>query len=180
MVKYLIDANVDATVSLADGSTSLTWMASHGKIEPMRLLVDAGVDVNEAANPEGTPLMVAASYNYLDVAKFLVEEAGADMLMSAEVDGRWMTATAVAAKEGSEEVGAYLSERQNKRIVAILERDVPSIWMLHPRLFKSIGSIEAPVPKAAMQTRVEDAIQRSYLLDCQAMEEYMHIGRHFF
>ena len=75
----------NATAELGGGSvmvpqrgfTPLLFAARHGRVENARLLLDAGVDVNEAAPTGESALVIASFSNQGEVARFLLER-GAD------------------------------------------------------------------------------------------------------
>jgi hypothetical protein len=72
-----LEADVD-TQSESNGYTPLTWASSRGHTEVVRLLLEAGADVNVTANDGQTALMRAADYGHVEVLQLLLA-AGADV-----------------------------------------------------------------------------------------------------
>jgi ankyrin repeat protein len=72
-----LEADVD-TQSASNGYTPLTWASSRGHTEVVRLLLEAGADLNRTANDGQTALMRAADYGHVDVLQLLLD-AGADV-----------------------------------------------------------------------------------------------------
>ena len=88
-LKRCLDLGIDP--DFRDRSrTALGWSALYGNVERIRLLIDAGADVNHCENGGTTPLILAASNGHLDAVKLLVD-AGADTTAK---DDRGMTAYA--------------------------------------------------------------------------------------
>jgi ankyrin repeat protein len=69
MAKLLIDAGADPTLAQDSG-----WAPIHkcyDLIEPLKVLLDAGVNV-DSSSPDGTPLYLAAYHNHLDAVKLIL------------------------------------------------------------------------------------------------------------
>ena len=89
-----------------DAEELLLLGAGLGHAEIVRLMINAGVDVNGRGLKRRTPLMAAAAFDRVDVAKVLLE-LGADP-SAKDDDGQ--TALAVARDKGSDKVAALLAE----------------------------------------------------------------------
>jgi ankyrin repeat protein len=106
VVGYLLsrpDIKIDAKTPA--GESMLLLACRPGHLEVMRLLVGAGAKVNPQASDEYGSLGDAALNGHLHVVKYLVEEAGADVLR-VDPDGR--TPLMRAAERGHTDVAAYL------------------------------------------------------------------------
>jgi ankyrin repeat protein len=74
MTAKLLKAGADPKVARWNGETPLMIAAGAGSAEAVRLLLDAGVDVNGAEPKRGqTALMWAASEGHADVVSLLLE-----------------------------------------------------------------------------------------------------------
>jgi uncharacterized protein len=60
------------------GMTPLLYAARDGRLETVRVLLDAGANINDRDANEITPLIIAITNNHPDVARFLIER-GADI-----------------------------------------------------------------------------------------------------
>jgi ankyrin repeat protein len=106
----LLAAGADAKAKDKLGQDALTWavMFDKAKLPQVRLLIDAGCDVNAKGPPKGTtPLMWAANRDAYDIAQALVK-AGADV-NARQSDGGW-TALMRAAVVGSARIAMLLRE----------------------------------------------------------------------
>ena len=72
-----LGADVNAQ-SENNGYTPLIWASSRGHTETVRLLLEAGADVNLTANDGQTALMRAADYGHAEVVELLLK-SGADV-----------------------------------------------------------------------------------------------------
>lgn len=108
-VKLLLD-NLKQGQTLAldkrDGEELLMLGSGLGHVDIVSLMVKAGIDVNGRGLKQRTPLMAAAAFDRLDVAKALLA-LGADPAARDE-DGQ--TALTVAREKGSDQVAALLAE----------------------------------------------------------------------
>jgi ankyrin repeat protein len=110
-VRSLLDKpDVDIDAKTANGLTALSFASLSGHLEVVKLLVAAGGRVNPQGSNEWGPLMAAASGGSLQVVKYLVEEAGADVQCT---DPNGMTLFMCAAGGGDIDVVEYLRGRQD-------------------------------------------------------------------
>jgi ankyrin repeat protein len=80
MVKYLLGRpSIDVDQTTFTGRRALIIACVHGYLEVAKLLVGAGARVNPQSSSEWGPLLQAISGGHLQLVKYLVEEAGADM-----------------------------------------------------------------------------------------------------
>ena len=77
VVRRLLDAGADPTVSTMKGFTALMFAARNGDVETARALIDAGVDINEPSADGTHVLPFTLIHGQADFAMFLIEE-GAD------------------------------------------------------------------------------------------------------
>ena len=59
------------------GLSPLLYAARDGRLEPARILVTAGADVNQTDANGITPLLMAITNNHIDMARFLVDQGAA-------------------------------------------------------------------------------------------------------
>ena len=90
----------------ADGKTPLYVATCHGSLECVRLLIEAGAQMNQGKTNEEPPLFLAALRGHLEVVRFLVE-SGANKDQGT-TDGA--TPLHVAAWKGHVEVVRFLVE----------------------------------------------------------------------
>ena len=77
--KALLRAGADVNLPNADGLTGIYEAAKMGKIDKVKIFVDAGADVNRAIPPQNfTPLMEAVRAGNIDLVRLLIN-AGADV-----------------------------------------------------------------------------------------------------
>ena len=89
VVKLILDQpNVDVSISTRyNGYNALHYAVSNNRYnrEIITMLLNKGVDINEQANNDETPLALAAYYGNLDAVKLLLEY-GADLTI-ADING---------------------------------------------------------------------------------------------
>merc|ERR1719181_1717343 len=79
IVKLLLDANAEADTKNAEGGSALQFAAGGGNFEGVKLLVEAGADVNSQDTVHGTTvLMLACAAAVPEVVEYLLEK-GADI-----------------------------------------------------------------------------------------------------
>jgi ankyrin repeat protein len=94
-----------------DGGNTALWFAAQGPaprgLEVVKLLVEAGADINRRCEHGRTALHMASAWGHLDVVKYLVEH-GADPAIAAEVDG---TPAQMTRDRGQQDVANYYNSR---------------------------------------------------------------------
>lgn len=64
---------------LQHGQTALMLAVSHGRLDTVRLLLEAGADVNIQDEDGSTALMCAAEHGHLDIIKLLLAQPDCDV-----------------------------------------------------------------------------------------------------
>jgi ankyrin repeat protein len=132
LVAVLIEKGADIRARNDRGLTPLHAAAYTGDLDAVKLLVQAGADVNDAENIfKVTPLIVAAEENHVDIVQFLLrhkanaewtERAGYTALTRAVFKAHWETADALlkggAKCQGETKIGPWSTEC-NKRLAAL-------------------------------------------------------------
>ena len=107
IVRHLLNSGVPPDIGSDDSSTPIPEAVSHDSyLTVLKLLLDAGADVNPPGLWYRTPLMIAAENNALEIAKTLIE-AGANL--SAQNDAR--TPIELATIRGHSEMFSLLAAR---------------------------------------------------------------------
>jgi ankyrin repeat protein len=96
------DVNIRAT---QHGQTALMLAVSHGRLDMVQLLVEAGADVNIRDEDGSTALMCAAEHGHMELVKYLLQHPDTDV-QAKDNDG--LTALAVAMEAGHRDVGVVL------------------------------------------------------------------------
>ncbi len=91
-------------ITAINGKSALMVAAKTGHLELARLLVQAGADVNETTETQGTPFMFAVLGDQQDVARWLLRQ-GADLNT---VGSNGWTALTIAAAKGNVHVLQWL------------------------------------------------------------------------
>ena len=99
VIRALLDAGANPSVSTVKGFTPLMYAAQNGDIETARLLIAAGVDINEPSADGTHVLPFSIVFNQADFAMFLIEEG-------ADPNGTVFGVSALHAASGS--VGQWL------------------------------------------------------------------------
>ena len=81
IMRYLLEHGADPNLDGSGGETALSLVSGRGDLEAVRLLLDAGADVDKCPAYKGTPLGDACYGGHLDVAK-LLREKGASVNQS--------------------------------------------------------------------------------------------------
>jgi ankyrin repeat protein len=125
VVEYLRGRqDIDIDAKSEKGHTALGYACLQGHLEVAKLLVAAGARVNYQTSNDWGPLVSAAWGGHLQVVKYLVEEAGADV-RCAGPDGS--TALSMAECQGHADVAQYL-----RRVASRREYEVNSAPLLQP------------------------------------------------
>ena len=96
------DVNIRAT---QHGQTALMLAASHGRLDMVQLLVEAGADVNIRDEDGSTALMCSAEHGHAHIVKYLLQNPETDVLAK---DNDGLTALAVAMEAGHRDLGVLL------------------------------------------------------------------------
>lgn len=87
------------------GQTALMLAVSHGRLDMVKLLVEAGADVNVRDEDGSTALMCAAEHGSMEIVKYLMAQP--DTNVNAK-DNDGLTALSVAMEAGHRDVGVIL------------------------------------------------------------------------
>ncbi|OCK78275.1 ankyrin repeat protein, partial [Lepidopterella palustris CBS 459.81] len=108
MVRLLIEARADLTCKLStNGFTAIHVAASNGKDDVLRVLLDAGMDINARTSNGNSPLDSAINGGHLSTVMLLVE-SGANINHLNEFEE---TAVHLAAFAENRAILKYLLER---------------------------------------------------------------------
>ncbi|KAK3912257.1 KN motif and ankyrin repeat domain-containing protein 1 [Frankliniella fusca] len=99
---HLADVNQRAK---QHGQTALMLAVSHGRLDTVRLLLEAGADVNIQDEDGSTALMCAAEHGHLDIIKLLLAQPDCDVTV---VDHDGSTALSIAMEAGHRDIGVLL------------------------------------------------------------------------
>jgi ankyrin repeat protein len=105
------------------GFTPLMFAAQAGDLDSVRILLAAGVAIEDATPDDGSPLVLASSNGHQEVALFLLEKGANPMA----TDGYGLTAMHWALQEG---------------IIALFSRPMPTdrFW-LHPQMLELVQAL---------------------------------------
>ncbi|XP_034252516.1 KN motif and ankyrin repeat domain-containing protein 2 [Thrips palmi] len=92
------------------GQTALMLAVSHGRLDTVRLLLEAGADVNIQDEDGSTALMCAAEHGHLDIIKILLSQADCDVTV---VDHDGSTALSIAMEAGHRDIGVLLYAQEH-------------------------------------------------------------------
>ena len=108
VVRILLDAGADVNAKDITGWTALIHSASaNSNIEIARALIKARSDINARGIHGNTALIMAALKGNIAFVKALVE-AGADLNVSADIEGENSTALVIAEKKGHGDIVEFL------------------------------------------------------------------------
>ena len=96
------DVNIRAS---QHGQTALMLAVSHGRLDMVQLLVEAGADLNIRDEDGSTALMCAAEHGQTDIVKHLLTHPDTDIFAK---DNDGLTALAVAMEAGHRDLGVVL------------------------------------------------------------------------
>lgn len=102
IVKMLLDHRVNPNVAGPGGMTPLILATFHGYGRPdvVKVLIDAGADVNTLNHQFRTPLYAACNFGHLEVAQMLID-AGASVNHSSSNDGIYIYSPMYFALQGA-------------------------------------------------------------------------------
>jgi ankyrin repeat protein len=113
VVNYLLcRQDIDINAHTVEGSTALGFACGSGHLEMAKLLVAAGARVDPQHGKKWKPLGSAAMGGSLQVVKYLVEEAGADVRW---VDPDGLRNLMMTADEGHADIAEYLRRAISRR-----------------------------------------------------------------
>ena len=105
------------------GTTALVWACRKGDAAIVRVLLNAGANVDTAGMYSWTPLLVATQGNHLDIVNLILEHK--PNVNALDKDGH--TALTIACKEGYLEIaqallnyGAYINIQVSKGLMFLL------------------------------------------------------------
>lgn len=87
------------------GQTALMLAVSHGRLDMVQLLTDAGADLNIRDEDGSTALMCAAEHGHLEIVKVLMQHP--DIIIGA-TDNDGLSALSVAMEAGHRDIGVLL------------------------------------------------------------------------
>ncbi|CAG0885366.1 unnamed protein product [Darwinula stevensoni] len=101
------DVNIKAS---QHGQTALMLAVSHGRLDMVRLLIDAGADLNIQDADGSTALMCASEHGHLDIVRYILAQPDCDASM---VDSDGSTALQIAMDAGHKDIGVLLYAHMN-------------------------------------------------------------------
>ncbi|GFQ86584.1 KN motif and ankyrin repeat domain-containing protein 2 [Trichonephila clavata] len=101
------DINMKAT---QNGQTALMLAVSHGKKDIVKILLDAGAEVNLQDKDGSTALMCAAEHGHLDIVKILLSHPECDPTI---VDNDDCNALTIAMEAGHKDIGLLIYTNMN-------------------------------------------------------------------
>ncbi|CAN8004558.1 unnamed protein product, partial [Ixodes hexagonus] len=101
------DVNTKAT---QNGQTALMLAASHGRLEMVKLLLDAGSEPNVQDNDGSTALMCAAEHGYIEIVRALLAHPDTEVCL-ADNDGS--TALTIAMEAGHKDTALLIYASSN-------------------------------------------------------------------
>jgi hypothetical protein len=109
--KLFHTGNVNLRATQA-GQTALMLAVSHGKLELVRMLIEAGADINVQDDDGSTALMCASEHGHVDLVKLLLSQPTCDANIT---DNDGSTAMSIAMEAGHRDVGVLLYAHVNFR-----------------------------------------------------------------
>ncbi|XP_075527937.1 KN motif and ankyrin repeat domain-containing protein 2 kank isoform X4 [Dermacentor variabilis] len=101
------DVNAKA---MQNGQTALMLAASHGRLEMIKLLLDAGAEPNVQDNDGSTALMCAAEHGYIEIVRILLAHPDTEVCL-ADNDGS--TALTIAMEAGHKDTALLIYANSN-------------------------------------------------------------------
>ncbi|KAL1492603.1 hypothetical protein ABEB36_010840 [Hypothenemus hampei] len=107
----LADVNIRAT---QHGQTALMLAVSHGHLDMVKMLLEAGADINIQDEDGSTALMCAAEHGHIEIVKHFLSQPDCDSSIT-DVDGS--TALKIAMEAGHRHIGVllYAHERNSQK-----------------------------------------------------------------
>lgn len=105
VVKRLLqlgDINVKAA---QNGQTALMLAVSHGRLDMVKLLAEAGADANIQDNDGSTALMCASEHGHIGIVKYLLSQSDINVML---VDNDGSNALGVAMEANHRDIGLLL------------------------------------------------------------------------
>ncbi|XP_049953679.1 KN motif and ankyrin repeat domain-containing protein 3 [Schistocerca serialis cubense] len=99
---HLADVNIKAK---PHGQTALMLATSHGNLEMVEMLTEAGADMNIQDADGSTALMCAADHGYTDIVKHIISQPDCDVTI---VDSDGNSALNIAMEAGNRHIGLLL------------------------------------------------------------------------
>nr|CAD7596945.1 unnamed protein product [Timema genevievae] len=87
------------------GQTALMLAVSHGRLDTVKLLIEAGADININDEDGSTALMCAAEHGHIDIVKQLLSQPDCDVTFT-DCDGT--TALDIAMYAGNRDIGVLI------------------------------------------------------------------------
>ncbi|XP_051170981.1 uncharacterized protein LOC127287884 isoform X2 [Leptopilina boulardi] len=91
--------------SKMDGQTALMLAVSHGRMDMIKLLIDAGAEINIQDDDGSTALMCAAEHGHIDIVRLLLNQPNCD---SSILDTDGSSALKIALEAGHHNIGVLL------------------------------------------------------------------------
>ncbi|CAH1158574.1 unnamed protein product [Phyllotreta striolata] len=131
----LADVNIRAK---QHGQTALMLAVSHGRLDMVKMLLEAGADINIQDEDGSTALMCAAEHGHIEIVKHFLSQPDCDSTIT-DVDGS--TALKIAMEAGHRHIGVplYAHERNMQKHNPKLKK-------------KSIGSPKTPSSPLAVRS----------------------------
>ncbi|KAB7504598.1 KN motif and ankyrin repeat domain-containing protein 1 [Armadillidium nasatum] len=101
------DVNIKAS---QHGQTALMLAVSHGRLDMVRMLINAGANANIQDEDGSTALMCSAEHGHLAIVRFLVAQPDTDLYL---MDNDGSTALTIAVEAGHKDVGVLLYKQMN-------------------------------------------------------------------
>ena len=111
-VKILVSAGVDVDEHVDNGITALMLMAILGQADAVRVLLDAGANVNAVASVDGSTALIFAVYGGTTEIVSTLIEAGADVNLADAGTGSGDGRTALS----------YAEEKNHAEIINVLKQ----------------------------------------------------------
>ena len=111
VIKLLVEHGMDIKHTNKEGLSALDFAIKYRRKDVIELCKDSGISLTTSSRKSGlTPLMLAASFNDIDLMKFLIQE-GANI---EDRDNYGMNAIDYAYKLGQKKAAEFLEELNSK------------------------------------------------------------------